>query len=257
MFHNKLAFPIQLHFQRKIFNAIHSTKYTTGSLQNGTDLQASGRWADANLVRWHEGTMQPFGGWRNRSDNAVPYPIRGLLGWKSNTGARYVVGGTYEKLYVWLPNGSRFDITPTSFTTGRVDATSLVGYGSGFYGTSTYGTARSMSGDSNAILQPVTSWTLSTFGENLIANSPDDGKVYEWSLSTSATAQLLSNAPTSIRAICVDNERFLWAFQSREVYWSDQENNNTWTASATNQAGQITLQTTGQIVCAEKIRVVF
>ena len=49
-------------------------------------------------------------------------------------------------------------------------------------------------------------------------------------------------------------KRFLWAFQSREVYWSDQENNNTWTASATNQAGQITLQTTGQIVCAEKIR---
>jgi len=225
-----------------------------GVYKNGTDLQASGRWADANLVRWHEGTMQPFGGWRNRSDNAVPYPIRGLLGWKSNTGARYVVGGTYEKLYVWLPNGSRFDITPTSFTTGRVDATSLVGYGSGFYGTSTYGTARSMSGDSNAILQPVTSWTLSTFGENLIANSPDDGKVYEWALSTSTTAQLLSNAPTSIRAICVDNERFLWAFQSREVYWSDQENNNTWTASATNQAGQITLQTTGQIVCAEKIR---
>ena len=36
-----------------------------------TDLQASGRWADANLVRWHEGTMQPFGGWRNRSDNAA------------------------------------------------------------------------------------------------------------------------------------------------------------------------------------------
>ena len=52
-----------------------------------------------------------------------------------------------------------------------------------------------MSGDSNAILQPVTSWTLSTFGENLIANSPDDGKVYEWSLSTSATAQLLSKRP--------------------------------------------------------------
>ena len=123
-----------------------------GVYKNGTDLQASGRWADANLVRWHEGTMQTLlvdAG--NRSDNAVPYPIRGLLGWKSNTGARYVVGGTYEKLYVWLPNGSRFDITPTSFTTGRVDATSLVGYGSGFYGTSTYGTARSMSGDSNAI----------------------------------------------------------------------------------------------------------
>ena len=25
----------------------------------------------------------------------------------------------------------------------------------------------------------------------------------------------------------------------QEVYWSDQENNNTWTASATNQAGQL------------------
>lgn len=225
-----------------------------GVYKNGTDLQASGRWADAHMVRWHEGTMQPHGGYRNRNDNTTPYPVRGLLGWKSNTGARYVAGGTYEKLYVWLPNGTRYDITPSGFTSGRVDSTSLIGYGSGYYGTSTYGTARSMSGDTNAILQPVTSWTLSTWGENLICNTADDGKVYEWSLATGTPAALLTNAPASIRAIIVSDERFLFCFKSREVYWSDQENNNTFTASATNQAGQITLQTSGQIVCAEKIR---
>lgn len=225
-----------------------------GIYKNGTDLQATGRWSDASLVRWHEGSMQPHGGWRNRNDNATPSPIRGLLGWKSNSGARYIVGGTYQKLYVWLANGNQFDITPSGFTSGRVDATSLVGYGSGYYGSSTYGTARSMSGDSNAILQPVTSWTFSTWGENLICNTVDDGKVYQWSLATGTPASILSNAPTSVRAIIVSDERFLFCFQSREVYWSDQENNNTFTASATNQAGQITLQTTGQIVCAEKIR---
>ncbi len=227
-----------------------------GIYKNGTNLQSSGRWSDAHLVRFHEGTIQPHKGWRNRSDNPTPYPVRGLIGWKSNDGSRYIAGGTYEKLYVWQPNGDIFDITPSGFGTGQVNSNALVGYGSGLYDTSTYGTARSLNqqNTNNIVLQPSTAWTMSNWGQNLIVNSPDDGKVYEWSLSTSTNAALLSNAPTSVRAICVDDQRFLWAFQSREVYWSDQENNNVWTSTATNQAGQITLQTSGRIVNAEKIR---
>lgn len=225
-----------------------------GVKKGGTDLQSSGRWADANLVRWHEGNLMPVGGWRNRSNQPVPYPIRGLFGWKSNSGSRYVVGGTYEKLYVWMPAGAIYDITPTSFGVGQLNATGMVGYGSGYYNTQNYNEPRSLSGTTNQVLLPSTGWTFSTFGENLIANSPDDGKVYQWALTLGTPAQVLSNAPTSVRAICVDDQRFLWAFQAREVYWSDQEDNNTWTSTATNQAGQITLQTTGRIVCAEKTR---
>ena len=227
-----------------------------GIYKNGTELQASGRWSNTHLVRFHEGTIQPHKGWRNRSDNPTPYPIRGLIGWKSNNGSRYIVGGTYEKLYVWQPNGDIFDITPSGFGTGQLNSNALVGYGSGLYGSSTYGTARSLNqqNTNNIVLQPSTAWTLSTWGEHLIANSLDDGKVYQWTLNTSSSATVLSNAPTQVRAICVDDQRFLWAFQSREVYWSDQENNNVWASTATNQAGNITLQTTGRIVCAEKIR---
>jgi hypothetical protein len=95
---------------------------------------------------------------------------------------------------------------------------------------------------------------LSAWGENLIASSPDDGKVYEWALNTGSAAAVLSNAPTGVVSIIVSDERFLFAFKPREVHWSDQENNNTWTASATNQAGDIKLETQGSIKCAEKIR---
>ena len=87
-----------------------------GVKKGGTDLQSSGRWADANLVRWHEGNLMPVGGWRNRSNEPAPNPIRGLFGWKSNSGSRYVVGGTYEKLYVWMPAGAIYDITPSNFS---------------------------------------------------------------------------------------------------------------------------------------------
>lgn len=34
-----------------------------GLYANGTVYQARGRWHDATLVRWWQGTMRPVGGW--------------------------------------------------------------------------------------------------------------------------------------------------------------------------------------------------
>ena len=136
-----------------------------------------------------------------------------------------------------MPAWAIYDITPSNFSVGQLNATSMIGFGSGFYNTQNYSAPRSLSGTTNQVLLPSTGWTFSNFGENLIANSPDDGKVYQWALTLGTPAQVLSNAPTSVRAICVDDQRFLWAFQAREVYWSDQEDNNTWASTATNQAG--------------------
>ena len=35
-----------------------------GVFKNGTDLMAKDRWTDASLVRFHEDSLRPIGGWR-------------------------------------------------------------------------------------------------------------------------------------------------------------------------------------------------
>ena len=90
---------------------------------------------------------------------------------------------------------------------------------------------------------------MSTYGENLIANSPDDD-IY--SGHQQVAAEIIIKRILSIRAICSKKNIKLGFPRAGNVIGPDQENNNTWTASATNQAGQITLKTTGQIVCTKR-----
>jgi len=55
-----------------------------GVYRNGTDLQSQGRWRDANLVRWIDGTLRPVGGWRKRSNYATRDKPRGMISWADN-----------------------------------------------------------------------------------------------------------------------------------------------------------------------------
>ena len=223
-----------------------------GLFKNGTNLESAGRWQDSNLCRWHDNILKPVGGWRNRLGRAFDDPIRGLIAWKSNSGSRYMACGTYKHLFAILASNAVYDITPASFTIGRSDAAGMTGYGSGFYNSGIYSSPPL---NTSTLLQDATTWSLTTFGEKLIANTADDGKIYEWDLSTSNVATVVhATAPTSVKSVIVSNERFLFAFQTRTVHWSDQEDITTWTSTATNQAGSIGLETQGTIKCAEKIR---
>lgn len=225
-----------------------------GVYRNGTDLQSQGRWRDANLVRWVDGTLRPVGGWRTRSDTAANAKVRGMIAWIDNDDDRWIVGGTYNKLYVWNAVGLRFDITPAGFTAGEEDALAFTGYGGSFYGSYAYGVAR----PDTVRIQPATSWALDTWGENLVACTADDGKIYEWSLATGTPAAVLSNAPTGNRSLVVTEERFLFALGAggnpRKVQWSDREDNNTWTPAATNEAGDLELNSNGQIMKGVNVR---
>jgi len=225
-----------------------------GVYRNGTDLQSQGRWRDANLVRWVDGTLRPVGGWRTRSETAANAKIRGMIAWIDNDDDRWIVGGTYNKLYVWNSVGLRFDITPAGLTAGEEDALAFTGYGGSFYGSYAYGVAR----PDTVRIRPATSWTLDTFGENLVACTADDGKIYEWSLATGTPAAVLSNAPTGNRSLVVTEERFLFALGAggnpRLVQWSDREDNNTWTPAATNEAGDLELNSNGQIMKGVNVR---
>ena len=225
-----------------------------GIYRNGTDLQSSNRWRDANLVRWTDGTMRPVGGWRVKSDTAADYAIRGMLTWKDNSSNSHIAGGSYSSLYVWNQGGVRYDITPTGFTAGRESASASTGYGSSFYGYETYGTERI---ESQSIL-PATTWSLDNWGEYLVGCTKDDGKIYEWQLDVAIPAAVVTNAPVDNISIMVTEERFLFALGAggnpRLVQWSDKEDNTTWAPSATNEAGDLELQTAGEIMCGIRVR---
>lgn len=224
-----------------------------GVYRNGTDLQAKGRWRDANLVRWHDGTLQPISGWRARSTDAAADKPRSILAWIDNSADRWIALGTYQKLYVYNEAGTQYDITPVGLTAGNEDATNPTGYGNWLYGKGGYGTPRPESD----IPDPATTWSLDSWGEYLLACSDKDGKIYEWQLSTGTKAAQVSNAPTSNAGIVVTDERFVFALGAggnpRKVQWPDRENNTVWTPAATNEAGDYDLQTSGRLQCGVRV----
>ena len=226
-----------------------------GVYRNGTDLQSMGRWRDASLIRWIDGTMQPVKGWRTRSDTATAAKMRGMINWADNSNDRWYAAGTYNKLYVYGGGtGTQYDITPTGLATGREDAVAFTGYGGNTYGNYAYGIAR----PDTSRIQPATAWNLQLWGEYLLANNRDDGKVYEWQLDNTAIAAQVANAPINNKSIVVTEERFLMCLGAggnvRKVQWSDREDNTTWTPSAQNEAGDLELSTEGEIMAGVSVK---
>lgn len=225
-----------------------------GVVKNGTDLQQAGAWNDANLVRWYEGSLQPMGGWRTRTSSAMTGVCRALITYRDNAGNRRTAAGTHSKLYVVDEANTVHDITPTGFTAGSSDAVQNLGWGALTWSASQWGTPRPDSGT----YTPATTWSLDTWGQYLVGCATSDGKIYEWQNNTSNPAAVLANAPTNNTAIITTDERFIFALgaggEGNRVEWCDQEDNTTWTAAATNQAGGQSLTTSGNIITAETMR---
>lgn len=225
-----------------------------GVHSNGTDLESAGRWRSASLVRWRDGSLRPVGGWQLRKQDAVAGVARGAWSWRTNSGDRWVALGSASALWVVSGSNTATDITPGTLTSGNVDATLNTGFGGGFYGSGFYGTPRTDSGT----YADATTWALDNFGQNLVACNPTDGKIWEWTLNTANDAVVVTNAPTGNLSILVTEERFLFALGAdsnpRLVQWCDREDNTTWTAAATNEAGQQELQTSGQIMAGIRTR---
>lgn len=227
-----------------------------GVYRNGTELQSAGRWFDANLVRWYEGTIRPIGGWILRSDEQLSGAPRGMLTWRDNSGARRISIGTHSHLYAMNEAGAVADITPTGYTEGRADALAKIGYGYSVYGSFAYGVARpELSG-----VEPATTWAMDTWGEYLIACADTDGVLYEWQLdfTTPTVAAPITNAPTDCSSVLVTAERFVFALGAggnpRKVQWCDQENNTVWTPTSLNQAGDYELVTPGSLMAGKRVR---
>ena len=224
-----------------------------GVYRNGTDLQSSDRWRDASLVRWVDGTMRPIGGWKDRDTMDTVAP-RALLVWSDLSNDARIATGSYNKLAVANASGIVTDITPADLTDGTLDAEINTGFGGGAFGLGYYGTERISQGS----YAEATTWSLDNWGENLVACSTADGRLLEWDLNTSNDATAISSAPTDNVALIVTEERFLFALGAggnpRKVQWCDREDSTTWTAAATNEAGDLELATPGQIMCGIRTR---
>ena len=251
-----------------------------GVVDHGTDSRAEGRWHDAHLARWTNGVLHPVGGWGEISNVFVPsnavFSIgsnneltlvsigrvpRGSHAWYDNGGIPRLATGTHDKLYAWAgdPDTAIVDITPVSpnaLTVGNLNSNENIGYGGKDYGEGTYGTPRATDGQT----VPATSWIFDNFGEDLVALSTADRRIFLWDRTGTADVITPSSGtvPINNKGIIVTAERFLFALGAnddpRKIQWCDREDLTTWSPQPTNEAGDITLQTNGNIVCAEKVR---
>ena len=225
-----------------------------GFYRNGTDLDASNRWRDGSLVRWRDGSLRPIGGWQTFKAGFCTNPIRGAHAWESLNGTAYFAAGSFNELTAMTGAGTTYDITPATMSTGREDAGLNLGFGGGFYGTGYFGTQRPATGT----YSEATSWSLDNFGQFLVGVHYDTGTLVEWQLGSSSVAAPVTNAPLNNLGLVVTEERFIFLLGAggdpRKVQWCDKEANTTWTPAATNEAGDFTLQTSGQIMQGLKTR---
>jgi hypothetical protein len=227
-----------------------------GFYRNGTDLEQTGRWRDGSLVRWRDNSLRPVKGWQTRKASFASNTLRGMHSWEANDGIAYIAGGSYNELKLMNGGGTLTNITPSNLnnlSARRVPELErgvvITGYGYGDYGENEYGTARPNDGN----FDEATTWSIDNWGEDLIACSSSDGRIWYWDKSANAsTASVLTNAPTKNLGLVVTEERFIFALGAgddpRKVQWCDREANTVWTPATTNEAGDILLQTSGQIM---------
>lgn len=148
---------------------------------------------------------------------------------------------------------------------GQQSADPALGWGTGAWGGSTWGTARSTN-DSDVKLEN-SQWSLNLWGEDLIATIRG-GAIYYWDTSSGATtrAALVSEesgatgVPTTARtsiisfpdrhvvALGADSVNSLGNIDPMLVRWSTQEDFTIWTPTATNTAGDQRLEVGTKII---------
>ena len=114
---------------------------------------------------------------------------RAIHTWESLDNSAWIATGSYSNLFATTSGNVQYDITPYNLYEGLEDAELGQGYGSGFYGLGGYGQPRQNLG----VYSEATTWALDNFGEVLVGCSYDDGKLYDWPLSTNDGANVVTN----------------------------------------------------------------
>ncbi|MCP5014632.1 MAG: hypothetical protein GY938_05035 [Ketobacter sp.] len=130
---------------------------------------------------------------------------------------------------------------------GFIDATTGGGWGIGGWGQEEWGDER----ENATYIQPARIWSLPSYGEDVLA-CPTDGSIYLYDTSVGGRATIVSNAPTSNKAIFVSEDRHLIALgadgTAMLVRWPDQDDITDWTPGSSSTAGSRTLQEGSRLV---------
>ena len=164
-------------------------------------------------------------------------------------------------------NGVTFTVankTTNTFELAGINSSAYTTYGSAGTATKQFGWGYAANADQSEVSLEPTLWSLSLWGEDLIATRRN-GKSFVWDATApTARAAAISNAPTISKLSLVSvPDRHMICFgatpdNSAEdpllVRWSDQEDYTTWTPAAANTAGSQRLQQGSKIVAAVQTR---
>lgn len=170
------------------------------------------------------------------------------------------ISGAYQLTYV---DANTYTITHSSAATssgtgggasvtyayqiniGVADSVVGLGWGAGTWGGGTWSTPRS-----DGITVDLRHWSVCEYGNDLLS-SPSGGGLYLWEEETDTKAEIVTNAPTAMRAMFVTGERFVFALGTSTpmtIEWPDQDDITDWTPSASNNANARTLQVGSKII---------
>lgn len=242
-------------------------KFPPGVVRLGTDGMQRGRWWNANLIRWRNGSLVPVGGWDRLTTAPMATPARKMLAWRSNLDVRYVAIGTDTQLLI-LDGAQLLDKTPGGFAPLPSGSALQGGYGTGPYNYSTYDTPRDGSAFTPAgnPYGQTAIWTIDTWGEDIVAVASSDGRLLHLSPNSNLglptwdlQANVVNDAPINNRGTIVTEERFVMLFGAggnpRAVAWCSREDLFDWDfANVNNTAGFIELDCQGTFMNAVKVR---
>jgi len=215
-----------------------------GVKRAGTAYLSSGRWYEANLMRWFEGSMRPVGGWdaidsepaESLGATSVQGVPRGLLIWRGNDGTVYLAIATTSHIYAYS-EGFLQDITSVgTVVTPPPLNTNPYGDPTVYGSPDTYGglppeepgvPGGPLVADDDSL------WSLDTFGQFLVGVfAPADGKLRVWELEgtmeeAAPGGESVDGAPLDNRAVVVTPERFVFLLgaggDARRIVWANQE----------------------------------
>ena len=228
-------------------------KLPPGVVRGASDAEVTGRWYDAQLIRWVNGVLRPVPGWeRIASTFAVASKIRKIHPWTDNDGIEYIGVLCDSHAYVYV-EGDFKDITPVGGMIGPSDNPLQGGYGTFDYNYDTYGSPRPDVSNLN-IAGPA--WSMSNWGEDLVFMSSYDGRLLRWKPSEpTSKATAVPGAPINNRCFVITPQRHCVMFglggKFNDWGWCAQEDIEDWDFSdPLNTAGMYTMSPAQRILCA-------
>src|SRR5210317_2000296 len=270
------------------FAAINGEKYVAIGTSQGLFLYYNGEFVDISPLDNDVITGATFDATSGSATVTVNKTSHGLLDGRYvtfssvtvPTGSGYATSDFEDNTFEVLnKTANTFEITMPSNSAGTTSGTGSaqidpyeivgptfetagLGWGTDTWGSSTWGTA---SATSNVTLDPGL-WSLDNFGQILIATI-NNGKTFTWNAGVASPranrATVMSDAPTKTRLTQVsDRDRHVFHFGTETtigdsttqdpmfIRFSNQEDFNTYTPTATNTAGTFRLDKGNEIIGA-------